>query len=142
MLEKRSRERRDASHTKAGILGPQNPKSVTSRSVTWRCLNFLAWPLCRNVSGIFAVEILEDFAGDFPGGLFWAHFPTKMRRKKPATESAKKSGGEEKPVKNLFCQELREARPGGFQTGGFHTFFGKGPDCVADPLGTVPRRCS
>ena len=25
---------------------------------------------------------------------------------------------------------------------GFPTFFGKGPDCVADPFGTVPRRCS
>ena len=37
---------------------------------------------------------------------------------------------------------LREAKPGGFQTGGFPTFFGKGPDCVADPFGTVPRRCS
>ena len=37
---------------------------------------------------------------------------------------------------------LREAKPGGFQTGGFPTFFGKGPDCDADPFGTVPRRCS
>ena len=37
---------------------------------------------------------------------------------------------------------LREAKPGGFQTGGFPTFFGKGPDCGADPFGTVPRRCS
>ena len=36
---------------------------------------------------------------------------------------------------------LREAKPGGFQTGGFPTFFGKGPDCVTDPFGTVPRRC-
>ena len=26
--------------------------------------------------------------------------------------------------------------------GGFSTFLGKGPDCVADPFGTVPRRCS
>ena len=25
--------------------------------------------------------------------------------------------------------------------GGFPTFFGKGPDCVTDPFGTVPRRC-
>ena len=31
---------------------------------------------------------------------------------------------------------------GGFQTRVFPTFFGKGPDCVADPFGTVPRRCS
>ena len=37
---------------------------------------------------------------------------------------------------------LREAKPGGFQTRVFPTFFGKGPDCVADPFGTVPRRCS
>ena len=38
--------------------------------------------------------------------------------------------------------KLREAEPGGFQTRVFPTFFGKGPDCVADPFGTVPRRCS
>ena len=37
---------------------------------------------------------------------------------------------------------LGEAKPGGFQTRVFPTFFGKGPDCVADPFGTVPRRCS
>ena len=36
---------------------------------------------------------------------------------------------------------LREAKPGCFQTRVFPTFFGKGPDCVADPFGTVPRRC-
>ena len=29
---------------------------------------FLARPLCRNASRIFVVKILEDFAGDFPGG--------------------------------------------------------------------------
>ena len=37
---------------------------------------------------------------------------------------------------------LRGAKPGGFQTRVFPTFFGKGPDCVADLFGTVPRRCS
>ena len=37
---------------------------------------------------------------------------------------------------------MRKAKPGGFQTRVFPTFFGKGPDCVADPFGTVPRRCS
>ena len=42
---------------------------------------------------IFVVQILEDFAGDFPGGFFWALFPTKMRRKNPARKSAKESGG-------------------------------------------------
>ena len=53
----------------------------------------LARRLCRNVSEIFVVYILEDFAGDFRGGFFSALFPTKMRRKNPATKSAKKSGG-------------------------------------------------
>ena len=41
-----------------------------------------------------------------------------------------------------FSEILGEAKPGGLQTRGFPTFFGKGPDCVADPFGTVPRRCS
>ena len=44
--------------------------------------------------------------------------------------------------KTLLFMGLREAKPGGFQTRVFPTFFGKGPDCVADPFGTVPRRCS
>ena len=35
---------------------------------------------------------------------------------------------------------LGEAKPGVFQTGGFATFFGKSPDCVADRFRTVPRR--
>ena len=45
-------------------------------------------------------------------------------------------------LESLSSLQLREAKPGGFQTGWFLTFFGKGPDCVADPFGTVPRRCS
>ena len=50
------------------------------------------------------------------------------------------------PAVTLLCivshlAFVLEAKPGGFQTGGFPTFFGKGPDCVADPFGTVPRRC-
>ena len=36
--------------------------------------------------------------------------------------------------------KLGEAKPGGFQTGGFPLFLRKNPDCVADPFGTVPRR--
>ena len=39
-----------------------------------------------------------------------------------------------------FSGILGEAKPGGFQTEVFPTFFGKGPDCVADPFGTVSRR--
>ena len=46
------------------------------------------------------------------------------------------------PVVNKHLRFLREAKPGGFQTGGFPTFSGKGPDCVADPFGTVRHRCS
>ena len=45
----------------------------------------------------------------------------------------------------LFCQPLssRFALHGSraLETGGFPTFLGKGPDCVADPFGTVPCRC-
>ena len=37
----------------------------------------LAWPVCKHVSGIFVVQILEDFAGHFPGGLFLEIFPQK-----------------------------------------------------------------
>ena len=34
----------------------------------------------------------------------------------------------------FYCKpSLREAKPGGFQTGGFPTFFGKSPGWVADP---------
>ena len=41
----------------------------------------LFWPgPCRNTLGIFAVYILEDSAGDFPGGFFWALVPHSMRR--------------------------------------------------------------
>ena len=40
-------------------------------------------------------------------------------------------------IPRFESESLREAKPGGFQTGGF-----KGPDCVTDPFGTVPRRCS
>ena len=42
----------------------------------------------------------------------------------------------------IQVNNLEESKPGGFQTGGFSAFFGKGPDCVADPFRTVPRRCS
>ena len=38
-----------------------------------------------------------------------------------------------------FETSLREAKLGGLQTRGFPTFFGKGPDCVADPFGTGPQ---
>ena len=43
---------------------------------------------------------------------------------------------------SLAIRFLGEAKPGGLQTRVFPTFFGKGPECVADPFGTVPRRCS
>ena len=64
-----------------------------------------ARPLCRNVSGIFVVQVLEDFAGDFLGGFFLALFLKKVRenirrenpRKNPVAQK-------QKSTKNLFCQ--------------------------------------
>ena len=44
------------------------------------------------------------------------------------------------PVPSI-SSKLGEAKLGRFQTGVFPTFFRKGPDCVADPVGTVLRRC-
>ena len=39
----------------------------------------LGRPLCRNVSGILTVYILEDFAGDFLEDFFRALFPPQKR---------------------------------------------------------------
>ena len=52
------------------------------QQLTFKSQIFGLAPLQKCV-GDFVVQILEDFAGDFPGGLFWALFPTKMRRKNP-----------------------------------------------------------
>ena len=43
-----------------------------------RVSHHLAWPLCRNVSGILVVYIWEDFAG----GFFWALFSHKSKETK------------------------------------------------------------
>ena len=48
--------------------------------------------MCRGFLLHTMPYIVEDFAGDSPGGFFWAPFPTKIRRKNPATKSTKKSG--------------------------------------------------
>ena len=40
---------------------------------------------------------------------------------------------------SIFSEKLNR---GVSKPGGFPLFFGKGPDCVADTFGTVPRRCS
>ena len=66
--------------------------------------------------GVFVVHILEDFAGDFPGGFFWAIFPTqkrgeKIRRQKPR----KKTGGpkikvHEKSILPKTDPKIREDR--------------------------------
>ena len=42
-------------------------------------------------------------------------------------------------VWEVLCWE--KLNRGVSKPGGFPTFFGKGPDCVADPFGTVPRGC-
>ena len=71
----------------------------------------VAWPLCGNVSGILLYEFwrilsgifLQDFSGHF--------FPTKMRRRNPARQSATKSGGPKikNCEKNPFCQIANRA---------------------------------
>ena len=53
-----------------------------------------------------------------------------------ATEH-KKSSNKSGNAEHFSWEKLNR---GGFQTRGFPTFFGKGPDSVADPFGTVPRR--
>ena len=58
------------------------------------------------MSGIFVVQNLEDFAGDFLGKFFWALFPHKNEEKNPARKSATKSGGSKK--KNLH--KIRSAK--------------------------------
>ena len=63
-----------------------------------------AWPLCRNVSGIFAVQIWEDFAGDFPGG-FSGHSCLQkrgenIRRQNPQINPAAQKS---KSAKKKFC---------------------------------------
>ena len=40
-----------------------------------RVIQKLAQPLCRNVSGISVISILEDFARDFPGGFLGTFLP-------------------------------------------------------------------
>ena len=75
---------------------PQDIHQVQTNMQAWEPpREKLPWPICRNVLEDFCccIYILEDFPGDFPGGFFWALFPTKMRRKNPARKSAKKSGG-------------------------------------------------
>ena len=69
-------------------------------------LQLLARPLCRNVSGIFVVQILEDFAGDFPGGFFWALFPHKNEEKKSGDKIREKI----RRPKNKNPQKIRSAK--------------------------------
>ena len=52
-------------------------------------LSFLARPLRRSVSGIFVVQILEDFAGDFLQD-FSGHFPHKNEEKKSSDKICEK----------------------------------------------------
>ena len=66
---------------------------------TKRCPGTRTRPLCRNVSEIFVVSMLEDFAGDFPGGFFWALFLTEMRRKYAARKKKEKPAAKQKIAK-------------------------------------------
>ena len=54
---------------------------------------------------IFVVQILEDSAGDFPGGYIWAIFSTKMRRKIWRLNPQKNPVAQKpKSAKKPFCQ--------------------------------------
>ena len=58
-------------------------------------LHLLSWTIyrkLRDVGGIFAGQKLEDLAGDFPGGSFWALSP-QNEEKQSYGKIRKKSGG-------------------------------------------------
>ena len=72
--------------TKCPIFETRHQKSQAKplhgapRSPSLNRAQSLTWPLCRNVSEIFAAQSLEDFAGNLPGGFFWALSPrNKMK---------------------------------------------------------------
>ena len=76
--------------------------TCTMPSVRYCCSGQSA-EMCRRI--FCCINFGGFFLEDFPGGFFWALFPTKMRRKNPARKSAKKSGGPNiKSAKNPFCQ--------------------------------------
>ena len=55
--------------------------------------------------GDFCCVRFGGFAKDFPGGFFWALFPTEMRRKNPATNPRKNPAAQnKKSAENPFCQ--------------------------------------
>ena len=54
--------------------------------------------------GLFCCVNLEDFAGDLPGGFFWALFRTNMWSTNPAAQNPQKKAPRLKN-KNPFCQE-------------------------------------
>ena len=67
--------------------------------------------MCR---GFLLYKFKNYFAGDFPGGFFWALFPTKMRIKNPATKSAKKSCGPQKKAAKKSV--LPKTNPNNFES--------------------------
>ena len=124
---------------KYAILVPP-PENAPQKSITW----FKKWHF---VAFMCTFRVLSDHLSDF-----WAIF---LGPKWPALyleiglsgiPFCAGSGRSQSQrlilnVRSCIFYVLREAKPGGFQTGGFPTLIGKGPDCVADPFGTVPRRC-
>ena len=57
------------------------------------CENFWPGPSAEMCQGVSSFKIWRIFPGIFLEDLSGHFFPTKMRRKNPATKSAKKSGG-------------------------------------------------
>ena len=93
---------------------------LTCFELSLRCfvLELLAQVVCRSLSRIFVVQILEDFARDFPGGFIWAlcflqrirnprtHPKFRNRKKSTAfTRTSSKSSSEPLPSsgKNTLC---------------------------------------
>ena len=89
----------------------QNSLAASERWTKYKLASFFTRPCCRHVSGIFVVSILEDVAGDFPGGTFPAKmeeknssykFREKLRRLKSINPPKICSAEEKKSDPNIF----------------------------------------
>ena len=92
------------------MAGVTHAKTLFAKKPVFALLNhccnqsprFLAWPVFRNVSGIFVVQIFEDVAGDFPGRFF----PTKKKREYIPQQNPQEGIQwleNRNPQKHVFC---------------------------------------
>ena len=94
MLRKVIEKRDDASRAPVaqnGILGPENPKSVTSGSVTWQCLTF---------SGVLGLDFL---CGSGPSLRLFSVFVVKEKRSRSPEKGQTFRG----LLPMLLCLEVR-----------------------------------